>query len=144
MIVQKDGFLCAAMGTKVTMTFNRKIGAGLVGGEGFVLQKLEGDGLAFVHAGGTLVERQLNNEKIRIDTGCVVAFQPGIDFSVESAGSLKSMVFGGEGLFLATLSGTGKVWLQSMPIRKLIQAIAPYGSNSGKESSSLLGGFLKD
>lgn len=143
-IVQKDGFLCAAMGTKVTMTFNRKIGAGLVGGEGFVLQKLEGDGLAFVHAGGTLVERQLNNEKIRIDTGCVVAFQPGIDFSVESAGKLKSMVFGGEGLFLATLSGTGKVWLQSMPIRKLIQAIAPYGSNSGKESSSLLGGFLKD
>ncbi len=143
-IVQKDGFLCAAMGTKVTMTFNRKIGAGLVGGEGFVLQKLEGDGLAFVHAGGTLIERQLNNEKIRIDTGCVVAFQPGIDFSVESAGSLKSMVFGGEGLFLATLSGTGKVWLQSMPIRKLIQAISPYGSNSGKESSSLLGGFLKD
>ncbi len=142
-IVQKDGFLCSAMGTKVSMTFNRKIGAGLVGGEGFVLQKLEGDGLAFVHAGGTLIERQLNNEKIRIDTGCVVAYQPGIDFSVEAAGSLKSMVFGGEGIFLATLSGTGKIWLQSMPIRKLIQAIAPYGSNSGKESSSLLGGFLK-
>ena len=143
-IVQKDAFLCAAMGTKVTMTFNRKIGSGLVGGEGFILQKLEGDGRAFVHAGGTLIERQLNNEKIRIDTGCVVAFQPGIDFSVESAGSLKSMVFGGEGLFLATLSGTGKVWLQSMPIRKLIQAIAPYGRNSGKESSSILGGFLED
>lgn len=143
-IVQKDAFLCAAMGTKVTMTFNKKIGSGLVGGEGFILQKLEGDGRAFVHAGGTLIERQLNNEKIRIDTGCVVAFQPGIDFSVESAGSLKSMVFGGEGLFLATLSGTGKVWLQSMPIRKLIQAIAPYGRNSGKESSSLLGGFLED
>ena len=143
-IVQKDAFLCAAMGTKVTMTFNKKIGSGLVGGEGFILQKLEGDGRAFVHAGGTLIERQLNNERIRIDTGCVVAFQPGIDFSVESAGSLKSMVFGGEGLFLATLSGTGKVWLQSMPIRKLIQAIAPYGRNSGKESSSLLGGFLED
>lgn len=143
-IVQKDGFLCAAMGTKISMTFNKRIGVGLVGGEGFILQKLEGDGLAFVHAGGMLVEKQLNNEKIRIDTGCVVAFQPGIDFSVESTGSLKSMVFGGEGIFLATLSGTGKVWLQSMPIRKLIQAIAPYGSNSGKESSSLLGGFLKD
>lgn len=144
LIVQKDGFLCAAMGTKITMHFNRKIGAGLVGGEGFILQKLEGDGRAFVHAGGTVIERQLNNEVLRIDTGCIVAFEPQIDFDVESTGSLKSMVFGGEGLFLATLRGTGKIWLQSMPIRKLIQAIAPYGRNSGKESSSVLGNLFQD
>lgn len=144
MVVQKDGFLCAALGTKVSITFNKRIGAGLIGGEGFILQKLQGDGLAFMHAGGTLVEKTLNNETLRIDTGCIVAFQPSIDFNVESVGSLKSMVFGGEGLFLATLSGTGKVWLQSMPIRKLIQAIAPYGKNSGKESSSLLVNFLED
>jgi len=131
------------MGTKITMHFNRKIGAGLVGGEGFILQKLEGDGRAFVHAGGTVIERQLNNEVLRIDTGCIVAFEPQIDFDVESTGSLKSMVFGGEGLFLATLRGTGKIWLQSMPIRKLIQALAPYGRNSGKESNSVLGNFLQ-
>ncbi|HUX53664.1 MAG TPA: TIGR00266 family protein [Williamwhitmania sp.] len=143
-IVQKDGFLCAALGTKVTITFNKRIGAGLVGGEGFILQKLQGDGLAFMHAGGTLIEKTLNNETLRIDTGCIVAFQPGIDFNVESVGSLKTMMFGGEGLFLATLSGTGKVWLQSMPIRRLIRAIAPYGKNSGKEASSLLGNFLED
>ncbi len=144
LIVQKDGFLCAAMGTKVTMHFNRKIGAGLVGGEGFILQKLEGDGRAFVHAGGTVIEKRLNNEVLRIDTGCIVAFESQIDFDVETTGSLKSMVFGGEGLFVATLHGTGRVWLQSMPIRKLIQAISPYGRNSGKESGGILGGFLQD
>ncbi len=144
LIVQKDGFLCAALGTKVSMQFNRKIGAGLVGGEGFILQKLEGDGLAFVHAGGTVIERYLNNETLRIDTGCIVAFEPSIDFDVETSGSLKSMIFGGEGLFLATLRGTGRVWLQSMPIRKLVQALSPYGRNSGKESRSVLGGFLED
>ena len=143
-IVQKDGFLCAALGTNISMHFNRRIGSGLVGGEGFILQRLKGDGMAFVHAGGTVIEKQLNNEKLRIDTGCVVAFEPGIDFSVESAGGLKSMIFGGEGLFLATLQGTGRVWLQSMPIRKLIQAIAPYGRNKGKEGSSIIGSFLEE
>lgn len=142
-IVQKDGFLCAAYGTKVSITFNRKIGSGLVGGEGFILQKLQGDGRAFVHAGGTVIERTLNNETLRVDTGCVVAFESHIDFDVQTSGSLRSMVFGGEGIFLATLRGTGKVWLQSMPIRKLIQAIAPYGGNSGKEGSSLLGSLLE-
>jgi len=142
-IVQKDGFLCAAFGTKVSITFNRKLGAGLVGGEGFILQKLHGDGKAFVHAGGTVIERTLNNETLRVDTGCVVAFESQIDFDVQSAGGLRSMIFGGEGIFLATLRGTGKVWLQSMPIRKLVQALAPYGRNSGKESSSLLGSFLE-
>ncbi len=143
LIVQKDGFLCAAFGTSLTMVFNRKIGSGLVGGEGFILQKLQGDGKAFVHAGGTVIERVLNNETLRVDTGCVVAFESHIDFDVETTGSLRSMVFGGEGIFLATLRGTGKVWLQSMPIRKLVQALSPYGRNSGKEASSILGNFLE-
>lgn len=142
-IVQKDGFLCAAFGTKVSITFNRKIGSGLVGGEGFILQKLQGDGLAFVHAGGTVIERTLNNETLRVDTGCVVAYESQIDFDVQAAGGLRSMIFGGEGMFLATLRGSGRVWLQSMPIRKLVQALAPYGKNSGKEGSSVLGGLFE-
>lgn len=143
LIVQKDGFLCAALGTRISVTLNRKIGSGLVGGEGFILQSLEGDGMAFVHAGGTVIERKLSNEVLRIDTGCVVAYEPQLDFDIETTGSMKSMLFGGEGLFLATLRGTGRVWLQSMPIRKLIQAIAPYGRNRGKEGSSILGDFLE-
>ncbi|MEA1877778.1 MAG: TIGR00266 family protein [Bacteroidota bacterium] len=143
LVVQKDGFLCAAKGTKFSIVFNRRLGAGLVGGEGFILQKLEGDGKAFIHAGGTVIRKDLNNELLRVDTGCVVAFENTIDFDVEKSGSLKSMIFGGEGLFVATLRGTGTVWLQSMPIRKLIQALAPYGRNSGKESQSILGQFLE-
>jgi uncharacterized protein (TIGR00266 family) len=143
LIVQKDGFLCAAYGTKLSIAFNRKLGSGLVGGEGFILQKLQGDGKAFVHAGGTVIERTLNNETLRVDTGCVVAFESQIDFDVQTAGGLRSMIFGGEGIFLATLRGTGKVWLQSMPIRKLVQAIAPYGRNSSKESGSLLGSLFE-
>jgi uncharacterized protein (TIGR00266 family) len=143
LIVQKDGFLCAAMGTRLSVTLNQKIGSGLFGGEGFILQKLEGDGKVFVHAGGTVIERQLNNETLRIDTGCVVAFEPSLDFDIEAAGSLKSMVFGGEGIFLATMRGTGKVWLQSMPIRKLIRALAPMGGNARKESGSILGSLFE-
>jgi len=143
LIVQKDGFLCAAYGTKLTIVFNKRIGAGLVGGEGFILQKIQGDGKAFVHAGGTVIERTLNNETLRVDTGCVVAFESHVDFDVETTGSLKSMVFGGEGIFLATLKGSGKVWLQSMPIRKLVQALSPYGRNARKEASSILGSFLE-
>ena len=143
LVVQKDGFLCAAFGTKLSITLNRKIGSGLLGGEGFILQKLEGDGKAFIHAGGTVIERQLNNDMLRIDTGCVVAYEPSLDFDIETTGSLKSMVFGGEGLFLATIRGTGKVWLQSMPIRKLIRALAPFGRNRGKEAGSILGKFLE-
>ena len=138
-IVQRDSFLCAALGTKISMHLNRKLGAGFFGGEGFILQKLQGDGRAFIHAGGTLVEHELNGETLRVDTGCVVGFQEGIDFSVQQAGNLKSMVFGGEGLFLATLQGTGKVWLQSMPISKLINQLSTGGDNSSKEES---GGFL--
>ncbi len=142
--VQKDAFLCAALGTKVSIQLNRRIGSGLLGGEGFILQKLEGDGRAFIHAGGTVIEKQLNNESLRIDTGCVVGFEPSVSFDIQSSGGLKSMLFGGEGLFLATLSGTGKVWLQSMPIRKLIAALAPYGKNKGKEQSSILGNFFEE
>ena len=143
LIVQKDGFLCAAKGTGISLHFNRRLGSGLVGGEGFILQRLEGDGRAFIHAGGTVVERQLNNEILKVDTGCIVGFTPGIDFNVQAAGNLRSMVFGGEGLFLATLKGTGTVWLQSMPIRKLVQALSPYGRNARKESRGLLNSFLE-
>jgi len=143
LIVQKDGFLCAAFGTKLTITLNRKIGAGLLGGEGFIMEKLEGDGKAFIHAGGTVIERQLNNETLRIDTGCIVAYEPQLDFDIETTGSLKSMVFGGEGLFLATIKGTGKVWLQSMPIRKLIRSLSSFGRNRGKEAGSLLGSLFE-
>ena len=140
---QKDAFLCAAFGTRVEISFTRRLGTGFFGGEGFILQKLTGDGMAFVHAGGTVIKRYLNNETLRIDTGCVVAFESNIDFDILPSGSLKSMVFGGEGIFLASLRGTGQVWLQSMPLRKLIQAISPYGRNIRKGSSSILGDFLE-
>ncbi|WP_199200258.1 TIGR00266 family protein [Adhaeribacter arboris] len=141
-IVQKDGFLAAALGTKIQVHFNQKLGSGFFGGEGFILQRLTGDGLAFIHAGGTVIERQLNNETLRVDTGCVVAFENGIDFSIERSGGLKSMIFGGEGIFLATLRGTGRVWLQSMPIKKLIEALMPRGQNTNKEGS-ILSSFLE-
>jgi len=143
LIVQKDGFLCAALGTKISITLNRRLGSGLVGGEGFILQKMQGDGKMFMHAGGTVIERRLDNETLKIDTGCIVGYTPGIDFNIETSGNLRSMIFGGEGIFLATLSGTGTVWLQSMPIRKLVQALSPYGKNVRKESSSLLNNFLE-
>lgn len=142
-IVQKDAFLCAAMGTKISITLNKRLGAAFFGGEGFILQRLQGDGRVFVHAGGTVVERELKGESIMVDTGCVVGFEEQIDFSIQQAGGLKSMVFGGEGLFLATLRGTGKVWLQSMPISKLIAAIVPHGANAGKEAQGLLKNFLE-
>jgi uncharacterized protein (AIM24 family) len=128
----------------MSVTLNKRLGSGLVGGEGFILQKLVGDGMAFIHAGGTLIERELHGETLRVDTGCVVAFEETINFDVQKAGGLKSMVFGGEGLFLATLQGTGRVWLQSMPIRKLIKAISPRSTNAGKGASSILGNFLED
>ncbi len=133
-IVQKDAFLCAALGTKISITFNRRLGAGFFGGEGFILQTLQGDGNAFVHAGGTVIERELNNETLRVDTGCIVGFETSIDYSIEQSGGLRSMIFGGEGIFLATLRGTGKVWLQSMPIRKLIAQLSTSGPNTRKEA----------
>ncbi|QBF84461.1 TIGR00266 family protein [Shewanella maritima] len=123
LICQKDAFLAAALGTQVSMTFSRKLGAGFFGGEGFILQKLSGDGMAFVHAGGTLIKKELNGETLRVDTGCLVGFTPGIDYDIERAGSLKSMFLGGEGLFLATLSGHGTVWLQSLPFSRMADRI---------------------
>lgn len=140
LLCQKDAFLCAALGTKVTIAFNKKIGAGFFGGEGFILQKLVGDGLACIHAGGTVIEKELRGETLRVDTGCLVAFEPHIDYSIERAGNLKSMVFGGEGLFLATLSGHGRVWLQSLPFSRLAQRIVG-GSARGKGEGSVLGGL---
>jgi uncharacterized protein (TIGR00266 family) len=140
-IVQKDAFLCAAFGTKLSITFNKRLGAGFFGGEGFILQKIQGDGKVFVHAGGTVIERQLNNEVLRVDTGCIVGFETSVDYDIQQAGGLRSMVFGGEGLFLATLRGTGKVWLQSMPIRKLIAQLSTGGPNARKEAR---GGILNN
>jgi uncharacterized protein (TIGR00266 family) len=144
LICQKDAFLCAALGTTVSITFNRKLGAGFFGGEGFIMEKLSGDGKAFIHAGGTVIERQLNNETLRVDTGCIVAFEGTIDFDIQRAGGLKTMVFGGEGLFLATLRGTGRVWLQSMPISKLAQEIVGMGAGgSSKEQGFNLGNLFE-
>lgn len=130
-ICQKDSFLCAARGTKVSVTFSKKIGAGLFGGEGFVLQKLEGDGLAFMHAGGAVMRRELNGETLRVDTGCIVGFSEGVNYSIERAGSLKSMLFGGEGMFLATLQGHGTVWLQSLPFSRLADRILAFAPSAG-------------
>jgi uncharacterized protein (TIGR00266 family) len=139
LIVQKDGFLCAALGTRLGIHFNQRFGTGLFGGEGFILAKIQGDGLAFIHAGGVVIEKQLNNNVLRVDTGCVVAFEPQIDFSIERSGGLRSMVFGGEGMFLATLRGSGRVWIQSMPISKLVQRLSPGGGQATKEGGSVLG-----
>ena len=139
LIVQKDAFLCAALGTKLSIQFNQRLGAGFFGGEGFILEKVQGDGMAFIHSGGVVIERTLNNETLRVDTGCVVGFEPSINFDIQRAGGLRSMVFGGEGLFLATLRGSGKVWIQSMPISKLVQRLAPSSAQSHKEGGSVLG-----
>lgn len=141
LICQKDAFLCAALGTKVGIAFNKKLGTGLFGGEGFILQDLQGDGKVFVHAGGTVVERRLENTTLRVDTGCLVAFEPTIEYSIERAGNLKSMVFGGEGLFLATLTGYGRVWLQSLPFSRLADRIAPFGGGSSEDEGSVIGGL---
>ena len=143
-ICQKDAFLCAAMGTNITIRFNKKLGAGFFGGEGFILQQLNGDGLALIHAGGTVIKRELNNETLLVDTGCLVGFTEGIDYDIQRAGNLKSMVFGGEGLFLATLKGTGTVYLQSLPFSRLADRIiqhAPSAGGSDKGEGSVLGGI---
>lgn len=141
-ICQKDAFLCAALGTEVSIALNKRLGAGFFGGEGFILERLRGDGMAFLHAGGTIVQKQLSNENLRIDTGCIVAYAGHIDYSVETAGGLKSMFFGGEGLFLATLRGTGTVWLQSLPFSRLanrILANVPAAGGNSKGERSTLG-----
>lgn len=141
---QKDSFLCAAKGTQITIAFNKRLGTGFFGGEGFILQKLRGDGNAFLHAGGTIIERELKGETLRVDTGCLVAFSPGIDYNIERAGNLKSMFFGGEGLFLASLSGHGRVWLQSLPFSRLADRILRFAPSAGGKSQgegSVLGGL---
>jgi len=130
-ICQKDAFLCAALGTKIGITFNKKLGSGLFGGEGFILQKLEGDGMAFAQAGGTIIKKELQGETLRVDTGCLVGFTNGIEYDIEMAGGLKSMVFGGEGMFLATLSGTGTVWLQSLPFSRMADRILEHAPDAG-------------
>jgi uncharacterized protein (TIGR00266 family) len=142
LICQKDAFLCAALGTEFTISFQRKLGTGFFGGEGFILQRLKGDGMAFVHIGGTVIKRELNNEILRVDTGCIAAFTTGIDYSIERAGNLKSMVFGGEGLFLATLQGTGTVYLQSLPFSRLANRVLQASSGmSSKGEGSVIGGL---
>lgn len=143
---QKDAFLAAAYGTEVTIAFQKRLGAGFFGGEGFILQKLRGDGMAFLHAGGTIVKRELtgNGEKLRVDTGCIVAFTGDIEYDIEKAGNLKSMFFGGEGLFLATLQGRGTVYLQSLPFSRLADRILRHAPSAGGRSQgegSMLGGI---
>jgi len=144
LLCQKDAFLCAALGTEVGIAFTKRLGAGFFGGEGFILQRLKGDGMAFVHVGGTVIKKKLNNDTIRVDTGCIAAFTSGINYDIERAGSLKSMFFGGEGLFLATLSGTGVVLLQSLPFSRMADRIlqhAPSAGGSRKGEGSVLGGI---
>ena len=141
---QKDAFLCAALGTSVGIALAKRLGVGFFGGEGFILQRLRGDGMAFVHAGGTVIKKQLNNETLRVDTGCIVAFTGGIDYDIRRAGNLKSMFFGGEGLFLATLSGAGTVLLQSLPLSRLADRILQHAPSAGgrrKGEGSILGGL---
>lgn len=141
-ITQKDAFLCAAKGVSIGIEFQRKLGTGIFGGEGFIMQKLEGDGYAFVHAGGYVIERELQpGEVLKVDTGCVVAYTSGVDFDIEFVKGVKNFVFGGEGLFFAILRGPGKIWLQSLPISRLAGRIMQYGTYKRKEEGSLLGGL---
>ena len=145
LLAQKDSFLCAAKGVTLGIAFTKRFGAGLFGGEGFILQRLQGDGLAFVHAGGTLYQRDLApGELLRVDTGCIVAFQPSVDYDIQMVGGVKSALFGGEGLFFATLRGPGRIWLQSLPLSRLagrIVAAAPQTGRGGREEGSVLGGI---
>ncbi len=144
LICQKDAFLCAALGTEVSIAFTQRLGTGFFGGEGFILQRLRGDGMAFIHAGGTILKKELRGETIRVDTGCIVSFTSEINYSIQRAGNLKSMFFGGEGLFLATLSGSGTVYLQSLPFSRLADRIiqhAPRAGGSDKGEGSVLGGI---
>ncbi len=142
---QKDAFLCAAYGTKVSISFNKRIGSGFFGGEGFILQRLEGDGMAFLHAGGTVIKRQLGDgEILRLDTGCLVGFSDGVDYDIQMVKGLKSAFFGGEGLFFTTLRGPGTVWLQSLPFSRLADRViqsAPSAGGSRKGEGSVLGGI---
>jgi uncharacterized protein (TIGR00266 family) len=144
LLCQKDSFLCAARGVSIGIAFTKRIGAGLFGGEGFILQRLQGDGLAFVHAGGTLHHRRLApNELLKVDTGCIVAFQPSVNYDIQFVGGIKNTLFGGEGLFFANLTGPGDVWLQSLPFARLADRIHATGGVAGKRTGegSILGGL---
>src|SRR4029079_14669479 len=145
LVAQKDSFLAAAKGVSVGIAFQRKLGVGLFGGEGFIMQRLQGDGLAFVHAGGTLMQRDLKpGEALRIDTGCIVAFQPSVSYDIQYVGKIKTALFGGEGLFFATLRGPGRIWLQSLPLSRLANRIVsavPGATRGGKEEGSILRGL---
>jgi len=145
-LCQKDSFLCAARGVEIEVAFTRKIGAGLFGGEGFILQRLEGEGLAFVHAGGTIIEKHLQEgEVLKIDTGCLVAFSPSIDYDIQFIGGFRNALFGGEGVFLARLTGPGLLYLQSLPFSRLADRIfAASRGNKGEQRRSVLGGLLGD
>ncbi len=143
LIAQKDSFLCAAKGVAVGIAFQKRLGAGFFGGEGFIMQRLQGDGLCFVHAGGTLHERTLSpGESLRVDTGCIVAFQSSVDYDIQYVGKIKSALFGGEGLFFATLKGPGKIWLQSLPLSRMANRIvgaSKIAGRGGREEGSILG-----
>jgi uncharacterized protein (TIGR00266 family) len=141
-VCQKDAFLCAAHGVSIGIEFQRKLGTGLFGGEGFIMQKLEGDGLAFVHAGGHVFEKELQpGEFLRIDTGCLVAYTQTVHYDIQFVGGIKNTLFGGEGLFFATLRGPGKIWIQTLPISRLASRILSYGGSKRKEEGSILGGL---
>ena len=143
-LCEKHAFLCAALGTQLGIAFTKKLGAGFFGGDGFILQRVAGDGLAFIHAGGTIIRRELRGDGLRVDTGCLVAMTKGIDYDIQRAGNWKSMIFGGEGLFLATLRGHGTVWLQSLPFSRMadrILASAPAHGGSGVGEGGVLGGI---
>lgn len=151
-LCQKDAFLCAAQGVEINIAFTKKLGAGLFGGEGFILQRLQGDGLAFIHAGGTIVEKQLAaGETLRVDTGCLVAFSPKVTYDIQFIGGFRNSLFGGEGLFFANLTGPGKVYLQSLPFSRIADRIlaAARFSNRGENrgvgglGGDLLGGILQ-
>jgi uncharacterized protein (TIGR00266 family) len=143
-IAQKDAFLCAAKGVSIGIAFQRRLGTGIFGGEGFIMEKLDGDGLAFVHAGGYILEKELKTgEILKVDTGCVVAYQPTVDFDIEFIRGIKNWMFGGEGLFFAVMRGPGKVWIQSLPISRLASRIIQYSPQLGqrREEGSILGGL---
>jgi uncharacterized protein (TIGR00266 family) len=141
-ICQKDSFLCAAKGVAIGIEWQRKLGTGLFGGEGFIMQKVEGDGMAFCHAGGHIIERELKpGESLRIDTGCIVAYTSGIDFDIKFVGGIKNTLFGGEGVFFAVLTGPGKVWLQTLPISRLASRMMQYSGGNRREEGSILGGL---
>lgn len=144
-IAQKDSFLAAAKGVAVGIEFQRKLGTGLFGGEGFIMQKLEGDGMAFVHSGGFVVERELSaGEMIRVDTGCIVAFTQQVSYDIQFVKGVRNVIFGGEGLFYATLRGPGKVWIQTIPISRLASRILSYAQPTSRgEEGSILGGLGK-